>query len=120
MRSAPDRVTVPASGAAPADNSAIARRRADVMRDMAEAPHRYDFFHALRLIEALHPQHPRLGQARRPVDEPLRLGQSADMSLAASSISRVDLADRSGRPRMEVRFFGLFGPNGPLPLHMTA
>jgi len=93
---------------------------ATVLRDIAAAPHRYDFFHALRLIEALHADKPRLGQARRPVDEPLRLGQAADLSFAASSLSRVDLADRSGRPRVEVRFFGLFGPNGPLPLHMTS
>jgi type VI secretion system protein ImpH len=93
---------------------------AAVLRDMAAAPHKYDFFHALRLIEALHPAKPRLGQARRPVDEPIRLGQAADLSFAASSISRIALADRSGRPRVEVRFFGLFGPNGPLPLHMTS
>jgi type VI secretion system protein ImpH len=97
-----------------------ARVLADVLREMSAAPHRYDFFHAMRLIEALQPDKPRLGQARRPVDEPVRMGQAADLSFAGSSISRVDLADRSGRPRVEVRFFGLFGPNGPLPLHMTA
>ena len=94
--------------------------RAELLRDMAAAPHRYDFFHAMRLIEALHPEKPRLGQARRPVDEPVRMGQAADLSFAPSAISRVDPNDRSGRPRIEVRFFGLFGPNGPLPLHMTA
>ncbi len=95
-------------------------RAAQVLREMAEAPHRYDFFHAMRLIEAQHPDKPRFGTARRPVDEPLRLGQAADLSFAASSLARLDLADRSGKPRVEVRFFGLFGPNGPLPLHMTA
>ena len=96
------------------------QRARDVLREMADAPHRYDFFQALRLIEAQHADKPRLGTARRPMDEPIRLGQSADLSFAASSIARVDLADRSGRPRVEVRFFGLFGPNGPLPLHLTA
>lgn len=92
----------------------------DALRLIAEAPHRYDFFQALRWVEAQFPDKPRLGTARRPVDEPVRLGQAADLSFAASSLSRVDLADRSGRPRIEVRFFGLFGPNGPLPLHLTA
>lgn len=101
-------------------NDANVDAAAAVLRDMAAAPHKYDFFHALRLIEALHPAKPRLGQARRPVDEPIRLGQAADLSFAPSSISRIALADRSGRPRVEVRFFGLFGPNGPLPLHMTS
>jgi len=91
-----------------------------LLREMSAAPHRYDFFQALRMVEALHPDKPRLGQARRPVDEPLRMGQAADLSFAPSSIARVQQADRTGRPRMEVRFFGLFGPNGPLPMHMTS
>jgi type VI secretion system protein ImpH len=105
---------------APQGSDALALRRADVLRALAAEPHRYDFFHAMRLIEAIHPDKPRLGQARRPVDEPVRLGQAADLSFAASSLSQVNLADHSGKPRVEVRFFGLFGPNGPLPLHMTS
>lgn len=97
-----------------------AERRAQVLAGLAAAPYRYDFFQALRLIETLHPEKPRLGSARRPVDEPVRLGQAADLAFAPSSLSKVDPADRSGKPRIEVRFFGLFGPNGPLPLHMTS
>jgi type VI secretion system protein ImpH len=92
----------------------------DPLVAMAAAPHRYDFFQALRLIEAANPDKPRLGTARRPADEPVRLGQAADLGFAPASLSAVDLADRSGKPRVEVRFFGLFGPNGPLPLHLTA
>ena len=91
-----------------------------LLRELAAEPHRFDFYQAMRLVEAAHPDKPRLGQARRPADEPVRLGQSADLSFAPSSLARVDLADRSGKPRVEVRFFGLFGPNGPLPLHLTA
>lgn len=113
------RTADPVTGA-PAQGEALAQRRVQALQAMAAAPHRYDFFHALRLIEALHPQQPRLGQARRPGDEPVRLGQAADLSFAASSLSKVDLNDRLGKPRVEVRFFGLFGPNGPLPLHLTA
>jgi type VI secretion system protein ImpH len=107
MRNAPDPVNMPPQVQA-------------LLREMSAAPHRFDFFHALRLIEAAYPDKPRLGTARRPVDEPVRLGQAADLSFAPSSLSRIDLNDRSGKPRIEVRFFGLFGPNGPLPLHMTA
>ncbi len=109
-----------AAPAGPLPDDALARRRGDALRDIAERPYRYDFFHAMRLIDALHPDQPRLGAARRPVDEALRLGQTADLAFAGSSIATLDLADPSGRPRMAVRFFGLFGPNGPLPLHMTA
>ncbi|MBE0546298.1 MAG: type VI secretion system baseplate subunit TssG [Rubrivivax sp.] len=93
---------------------------ADVFRAIADEPHRWDFYQAMRLIDARHPDKPRLGTARRPVDEPVRLGQAPDLSFAPTSIAGLHPADRSGRPRMEVRFFGLFGPNGPLPLHMTA
>jgi len=92
----------------------------EVFRAIASEPHRWDFYQAMRLIEARHPDKPRLGTARRPADEPVRLGQAPDLSFAPTSIAGLTPADRSGRPRMEVRFFGLFGPNGPLPLHMTA
>ena len=95
-------------------------RIADPLPAMAAAAYRYDFYQALRLIENHFRDKPRLGTARRPADEPVRLGQAADLSFAPSALSAVGLADRSGKPRIEVRFFGLFGPNGPLPLHMTA
>ncbi|MDE2456309.1 MAG: type VI secretion system baseplate subunit TssG, partial [Burkholderiales bacterium] len=97
-----------------------ARPRRDVLAEIAAEPHRFDFFMALRLIEAQFADKPRLGTARRPVDEPVRLGQAPDLAFAPSSLARVDLADRGGRPRIEQRFFGVFGPNGPLPLHLTA
>ena len=108
----------PGSGAAPASDTPHARR--NPLEEAAAAPHRFDFFHLLRLVEAQHPNKPRLGTARRPVDEPVRLGQAANLAFAPASLSAVDLDDRSGKPRIEVQFFGLFGPNGPLPLHLTA
>lgn len=98
----------------------VVKVRTDPALDIAAAPHRYEFFQALRLIEAFHVDKPRLGTARRPSDEPLRLGQSTDLGFAPTSLAKLDLNDRSGLPRLEVRFFGLFGPNGPLPLHMTS
>ncbi|MDE2081624.1 MAG: type VI secretion system baseplate subunit TssG [Burkholderiales bacterium] len=111
MRRAPD----PVSSATPAP-----ARGPDPLLAIAAEPHRFDFFHALRLIEAYHADKPRLGTARRPQDEPVRLGQSDGLDFAPAALSRASLSDRSGRPRVEVRFFGLFGPNGPLPLHLTA
>ncbi len=113
MRHPPDPVT----GGTPPP---AAHDRPDPMLAIAAAPHRYDFFHALRLIEAYHADKPRLGAARRPLDEAVRLGQSDDLGFAPTSIARASLSDRSGRPRLVVHLFGLFGPNGPLPLHLTA
>jgi type VI secretion system protein ImpH len=81
-------------------------------------PHRFDFYQTLRRIECLEPDRPRLGRGPRPVDEPVRLGQDPDLSFAPASLASLEL--RSGqRPRLLVRLFGLLGPNGPLPLHLT-
>lgn len=94
--------------------------RADPLPLIAETPWRYDFFHALRLLDAYHADKPPLGTARRPQDEPLRLGQAVELSFAPTAIAGVEMQGVGGWPRLEVRFMGLFGPNGPLPLHMTA
>jgi type VI secretion system protein ImpH len=95
-----------------------AQRAADTFVALAATPWNFDYFHALRLIDAQHPQLPRLGTARRPVDEPVRLAQAPDLSFAPAALHAVQPAGTQP-PRIEVRFFGLFGPNGPLPLNMT-
>jgi type VI secretion system protein ImpH len=88
-------------------------------RALEDKPFSFDFFQALRRIECLHPGKPRLGKGLRPIDEAVRIGQEPSMTFAPSSISSFYLP-AGGRPgRMEVRFFGLLGPNGPLPLHLT-
>lgn len=93
--------------------------RLDPLTAIGAEPWRYDFFQVMRWIEAANPEKPRLGTARRPVDEPVRLGQVADLSFAPSALYAVVPATATSKPRIEVRFFGLFGPNGPLPLHLT-
>ena len=82
-------------------------------------PYRHDFYQALRRIECLFPQLPRIGQALRPADEALRLAQEAAMDFAPATLSSFKVPEGSSIPRLEVRFFGLLGPNGPLPLHLT-
>jgi type VI secretion system protein ImpH len=96
------------------------RRRRDPLLALAERPHAHGFFQALRHIDALHAELPALGTARRPQDEPVRLGQDPELAFPPTEIGRVERAGRSGRPHLAVRFFGLWGPNGPLPLHLTA
>jgi type VI secretion system protein ImpH len=85
---------------------------------LAAAPYRYDFYQTLRRIECLHDDKPRWGRALRPIDEPVRLGQDPDLAFAPSPLASFEARD--GRPpRLQVRLFGLFGPNGPLPIHLT-
>ena len=118
---APAQAEAAAAATQPALDPARPRAgRPDPLQGVARAPYRYDFNHVMRRVDAHHADKPRLGTARRPVDEPVRLGQPADLSFAPSGLAGVTLDDRSGKPRIEVRFFGLFGPNGPLPLHLTA
>lgn len=88
-------------------------------RALEERPFSHDFFQALRVIECLHPGKPRLGKALRPVDEPLRLGQEPSTSFAPAALSAFVQRGEGRPPRLEVRFLGLLGPNGPLPLHLT-
>jgi type VI secretion system protein ImpH len=85
---------------------------------LAEAPHRFDFYQTLRQLECLFDSRPRWGQARRPADEPVRFGQDPDLAFAPAPLASFTTG-RDGRPRLQVRLFGLFGPNGPLPLHIT-
>lgn len=89
-----------------------------LFRDVEVAPYRYDLFALLRAVESIDRAHPRLGKALRPRDEPLRLGQDAEMDFAPAAVSSFERSLR-GAPRLGQRIFGLFGPMGPLPLHLT-
>lgn len=86
---------------------------------LLEAPQRFGLFAALRMIEAAYPDRPRLGEARRARNEPVRLGQPPHLHFAPASIAAFT-AGRDGRPsRLLTYAFGLFGPQGPLPLHVS-
>lgn len=86
---------------------------------LATAPHEHDFYEVLRRVECLYADKPRWGEALRPVDEPIRLGQEPDLAFPPTSLAAFE-PSREGHPgRLLVRLFGLLGPNGPLPLHLT-
>ncbi|MGH9371317.1 MAG: type VI secretion system baseplate subunit TssG, partial [Vicinamibacterales bacterium] len=59
------------------------------------------------------------GTALRPVDEPVRLGQDPDVAFAPAPLASLEFGRDGGPPRLQVRLFGLLGPNGPLPIHIT-
>jgi type VI secretion system protein ImpH len=80
--------------------------------------HRFSLFAALRLLEQAHAEQPRLGESRKAVDDPVRLGQAPHLSFAAADLARVD-HNAAGQLSLEQYGFGLFGPNGALPLHLT-
>lgn len=86
---------------------------------MQEAPFKFDFYQTLRRMECFYADLPRLGKAMRPVDEPIRLAQEPSMAFAPATLSAFTPATATLPARLDVRFFGLLGPNGPLPLHLT-
>lgn len=89
------------------------------LRELEESPHRYDFFMALRRLESMYTDKPRLGEGARPVDEPVRLGQEPSLAFAPSALAEFKAGDKDRPHRLQNFFFGIFGPNGPLPLHLT-
>lgn len=85
---------------------------------LREDPARFSLFAALRLLESGAEERPRLGESLRPADDFIRLGQPPYVEFARSDIARFD-QDPSGRERLQQHGFGVFGPNGALPLHLT-
>ena len=84
------------------------------------APRQFNLFQALRVIEAAHPEAPRLGESRRPREDSVRFGQEAELAFPPTTIDSYTPA-QGGRPaRLINRYFGFFGPHGPLPLHLTS
>jgi type VI secretion system protein ImpH len=93
--------------------------RQALLRQLAEAPHSFGFFQAVRMLENAHPGLPRIGTSLRLRDDPIRFGQSPSLSFAPATIAAFTAGENGGPPTLRQRFFGLFGANGPLPLHLT-
>lgn len=86
---------------------------------LSQDPEKHHIFHAFRILEAAFPDAPRFGEARRPREDQVRFGQEAELSFPPSTVAGFK-PPRGGKPgRLTNRFFGLFGPQGPLPLHLT-
>lgn len=79
---------------------------------------RFDFFAAVRLLENLNRDKPRLGTSIKLSDDAVRFSQEPELQFPASALADYR-TDSQFPPRLAVNFFGLFGPNGPMPLHLT-
>jgi type VI secretion system protein ImpH len=80
-------------------------------------PRAFTLFAALRALEVLMPQRPRIGMGR-PVDEGVRLAQPPHLEFAPTEVAGIEEAEGAAW-QLEQFGFGLFGPNGALPLHLT-
>lgn len=86
---------------------------------LAEEPEKHHVFQAFRVIDAEYPESPRLGTSRRPREDRVRIGQEAELAFPPSTIASFKPGTDTVPGRLINRFFGLFGPQGPLPLHLT-
>ncbi len=80
---------------------------------------RFDFFQALRLIETSEPRKPAIGYARRVAEDVFRSGQDPDLRFPPSTLSAFRRGAQGKSHHVRTRFFGLFGPVGPMPLYLT-
>jgi len=86
---------------------------------LAGEPWRYDLWHVLRWLDAKHPALPLLGRSPRPDLEPLRIGQEPSLAFAPAQVHALLRRGEDRPARLAILGFGLFGPNGPLPTHLT-
>ncbi len=90
----------------------------DPIEQLRKHPQRYSFFQAIREIERVYSDSPRIGTALSPRDEPFRISQLAELTFAPNTVDRVD-TNEDGLLRIDQRFFGVLGPSGALPTHLT-
>ena len=111
-----------AEGRPPADD--LNPAPADDLTQRATArPWSFDFFQLLRRIEGRDPTRPRIGRSQRRSQDHAFFGQEPSLGFAPAAVSSfepgVDQNLSRTQPSVTVRHFGLLGPHGPMPLHLT-
>jgi type VI secretion system protein ImpH len=90
-----------------------------ILSELKEGAFRYDFFHALRRIENEHKKHSKIGSDCGNLELPIRFGQKPSLEFPASTLQSLEESTDGRPPLLNQSFFGLFGSNGPLPIHIT-
>ena len=115
-------MTMQAEGS-PNSSSSVTPRSSRLERlfsGLAADATRFDFYYALRHVDANMPSDAPLGRSPRPRNEPLRLTQHPSLMFAPSTLYQYrEGVAANGLGRLSVHHFGLFGPNGALPQHLT-
>lgn len=117
--------------------SSDGREDPHLIRELLEAPYRFDFFQAVRMLEHCRREQdgkPRdhhfeghgVGRDVRPGDEAVRFRALPSLSFPAAAVNAIrdaraagNLDTKSPSIEMIVTFLGLTGPSGALPRHYT-
>jgi type VI secretion system protein ImpH len=90
-----------------------------VLRLLEDEAYRFDFYQAVRLLENAFPDRPRVGESMRPRDDAVRFTQRPELVFHPTTLAGFSQRGEGHAPRLAVNFFGLLGPHGPLPTHLT-
>jgi len=88
------------------------------LRNLEAEPWRFDYFAVLRHLERMFKDRPRIGDSAARRDEFVQLGQDPFMDFPASNLARV-VQDDDKPLKVFVKYLGLLGPQGALPLAIT-
>jgi type VI secretion system protein ImpH len=102
-----------------ADADRTATHALALLRGLQEKPYDFGFYQAVRRLENLYRDKPRVGTSNHASDDPVRLAQEPSTAFAPSTLASFAPGAGNARPRLASYFFGLLGPNGPLPIHLT-
>ncbi len=84
---------------------------------------RWDWYALMRLIQSAHPEAPRMGYSLSPTKDPVRLGQPPFFHAPQTTIANLKKLENANGSGAEAAIhsyhIGMFGPHGPLPLHLT-
>ena len=90
-----------------------------LLQRIKQEPYRFDFYQAVRRIDCAHPDKSPTGMSARPRKDAVRFGQVPNTAFASSTLASLQFSEGGGAPVLSQNFLGLFGPNGPLPTHLT-
>lgn len=91
----------------------------EVLTAIEDRPSEFDLFGVLRTLEAMYPDRPRLGESQRVSEDCVMLRQEPSMAFAPSTLSEFKPGYRKAQSQLSIFSFGMFGPQGPMPLNLT-
>lgn len=101
------------------DTTVVSDHLTDAIEQLSSHIRQADFVAAISLLEKANPGNPGLGRASRLREEPVRLSQRPTLGFRNNSLEALEKTTGPHPYRLYCNFFGLFGNNGPLPLHLT-
>jgi type VI secretion system protein ImpH len=90
-----------------------------LIANLADKPYAFNFYAAVRRLQSCCVNQPRIGRSLSPAQDPIRFAQSPALDFAPATLESLRQKAPDRPPVLYTRHFGLFGPNGPLPLCLT-